>query len=358
MNILLLNWRDPQHPRSGGAEKLNCEILKAFIEKGNSVTWYSLAVKGLPKREVYQNITIIRHGNILTHFLAWPFYLYSNKFGKVDFIIDSIHGIGYCSNVIAPFIKRRVLICEVAQNIWDEMISFPLNIVGKLLEPVMLFMYRNNRFWTISQSTKKDLETLYIPSKNILVLPMGFDAPSLTKVYDKYKNPTALFVGRLAEMKGIRDAIQAIVSVNKKARISWRLQIIGKGDPAYESRLKQLVSSLDATQYIKFLGYVSQQKKFQMMAESWVLLVPSSREGWGMIVAEANFVKTQVIAYRSPGLTDSVVLYNKKNILVDNTIDSLVSAIQSIKRPVVVAPQIDGGWDALHKTVLHDLMQQ
>ena len=33
MNILILNWRDPKNPKSGGAEQVTMEHAKAWVKK-------------------------------------------------------------------------------------------------------------------------------------------------------------------------------------------------------------------------------------------------------------------------------------------------------------------------------------
>ncbi|MGH7203877.1 MAG: glycosyltransferase family 4 protein [Candidatus Levyibacteriota bacterium] len=355
MHILILNWRDPKNPRAGGAEKLNLEILKLFIEKGDSVIWYACAVNGLPQQEDYKGITIIRFGNIITHFLSWPFFLYAKKFGKVNLIIDCIHGIGYLSNLFAPFTKRRILVCEVAKNIWDEMIPFPGNFVGKFLEPIQFFLYASNKFWTISTSTKKDIEKMGVNGKNILVLPMGFDAPLNIKPEDKTKFPIALFVGRLANMKGIKDAIKAIHLANSNTKTKWTLNIVGRGTPDFEKELKDLVTHLKLDEQVNFLGYVSEQDKFKEMAKAWVLLVPSSREGWGMIVGEANYVRTQVIGYKSPGLIDSLVYYSKDNLLVNQQPENIAECLNKIEKPELIDSKLKPGWKDLQQVVIRDI---
>lgn len=354
MNILILNWRDIKNPKSGGAEKLNAEILRPFVDRGDTVIWYAQAVPGLPNEEILNGIKIIRFGNILTHLLFWPFFFYAGRFGKVDFIIDCVHGIGYLTNVFTPFIKKRILVCEVAQNVWDEMMPFPANIIGKFLEPYIFLLYSRNLFWTISQSTKNDLEKMYIPRKNILVLPMGFDALPLKTKFIKSKKPIALYVGRLAQTKGIEDAIQAVSMINKTAKEKWFLQIIGRGESSYENELKTMVKENNMRQYIQFLGFVSQEEKFKTMGKVWVLLVPSSREGWGLIVPEANFVGTQVIAYNSPGLKDAVREYAKENILVERNSLALKNALKKIKKPTKIQERIEGGWATLHRVILKE----
>lgn len=351
MNILILNWRDPKNPFAGGAEKLNFEILKPFLDRGDSVIWYAQSAEGLSNKEVISGMKVIRFGNTISNILAWPFFLYSGKFGKIDFIIDSIHGTGYLSSIVAPKIKKIILICEVAQNIWEEMYSFPINKLGKIWEKVMLWFYKKNKFWTISNSTKNDLVSFGIPSKNIKILPMGFDVIRLNNIPAKYKQPTALFVGRLAEMKGIKDAIRAIFELNMDSSLKWSLNVVGKGEKKYEKELKEFVLKLGINKHVRFLGYVNEKKKFEEMAKAWVLLVPSSREGWGMIVPEANYVGTPAIGYNSPGLSESLARYSKSNKIIAGKVSEIVKALKKLYNPLKLEEKITPGWSKLYRFI-------
>lgn len=356
MNILILNWRDPKNPFSGGAEKLNLEVLNPFMHRGDNIVWYAQSVEGLPNKEIINGIKIIRFGNAFTHFFSWPFFYWTKKFGKIDFIIDSIHGTGYLSPLFAPKVKKIILICEVAQNIWDEMHTFPVNGIGRVWEKVMFWFYKKNKFWTISQSTKSDLISFGIPSKNIKVLPMGFNVLPLRSIPAKYKHPTALFVGRLAEMKGVKDAIKAISEFNMNSSLKWSLNIIGRGEEKYESELKSLVFKLGMNKYISFLGYIGEKKKFEEMAKAWVLLVPSSREGWGMIVPEANYVGTLAVGYNVSGLKMVLPKYSDKNILVkSNSYKEISQVLLKIDHPVKLKRNLTPGWEELHQFVMGHL---
>jgi glycosyltransferase involved in cell wall biosynthesis len=351
MNTLILNWRDPKNPKSGGAEKLNLHILKPFLDRGDKVFWYAMGVSNLPKREEYNGITIIRFGNAFTNLFFWPFFYWTGRFGKVDFIIDSIHGTGFLSSFIAPKVKKRILICEVAQNIWDEMYPFPVNKIGRAWERIMFVFYKKDKFWTISESTKNDLVRFGVANRNIDILPMGFDAAKLSNVPKKYSVPTALFVGRLAEMKGIEDAIKAIFKVNQGLDKKWKLNIIGRGEKEYEQELKSLVKKLKMQEYVHFLGFVSEKEKFSEMAKAWVLLVPSSREGWGMIVPEANFVGTPAVGYDVAGLRDVLSRYSKLNRVVKRGEGNIVNELLNIKEPITVKEKIRPGWEDLYRYI-------
>jgi glycosyltransferase involved in cell wall biosynthesis len=58
---------------------------------------------------------------------------------------------------------------------------------------------------------------------------------------------------------------------------------------------------------ITIFGKQSNEKKLELMSRAHVILVPGVREGWGLVVSEANAMGTPAVAYDVPGLRDSVV---------------------------------------------------
>src|SRR5262249_58321883 len=57
---------------------------------------------------------------------------------------------------------------------------------------------------------------------------------------------------------------------------------------------------------VQFLGFLAVAEKVRRLQESWVLVQPSPKEGWGLTVVEAGACGTAVVAADSPGLRDSV----------------------------------------------------
>ena len=55
-----------------------------------------------------------------------------------------------------------------------------------------------------------------------------------------------------------------------------------------------------------FWGRVSSGEKHRLMSQAHALLMTSVREGWGLVVTEANALGTPAIVYDVPGLRDSV----------------------------------------------------
>jgi glycosyltransferase involved in cell wall biosynthesis len=63
---------------------------------------------------------------------------------------------------------------------------------------------------------------------------------------------------------------------------------------------------LEISEKTKFWGFVSDKKKFELLARAHILVNPSRHEGWGLVNIEANSVGTPVVGYNVGGLKDSV----------------------------------------------------
>lgn len=334
MNILILNWRDVTHPKSGGAEVVTMQHAKAWSQMGNTVTWLTAGYSGAKKEEVFQNIRFIRRFGSLTIYLYVPFFLLF-KSGKFDVIIDEVHGFPFFS----PLFTRKpvvVFIHEIAGEIWDYMFPFPKNIIGKLLEQWYFRLYKHCFFWTDAPSTLKELEERGIPKKQCIAIPCPITISidqlqifnsglkkqtryplfAIKQLEYKEKYPTYLFVSRVVRMKGIEEVIKAfsfIARVQKKAML-W---IVGGGEDSYIEELKQMVDEYGIKDSVLFLGNVSEKEKYSRMARAHILLHASVKEGWGLVVLEAAMVGTPSVVYNVPGLKD-VVIHNKTGVVIEN----------------------------------------
>lgn len=302
MNILMLSWRGPNHPNAGGAEVVTLEHLKAWANAGHQVFWFTSGTPNLPAQEIIDQIHIIRRGfQILqVQFEAVLWYFFSPH-PKFDLVVDQFHGIPFFTPLFVRS-KKLAFIHEVAKEVWwINHLRFPVNLlfgaIGFFLEPLIFkLFYRNIGFFTVSQSTKDDLINWSIPPSHIHIIPNGVTA--LPVKYAKEKEPTVVYLGAIAKDKGIEDALAAF-SLMRKIDPQWKFWVVGKGEDKY-------LNSLHVPDYVKFWGFVDQQKKFELLARAHVMLNPSVREGWGLVNIEANSVGTPVVAYDVPGCRDSI----------------------------------------------------
>jgi glycosyltransferase involved in cell wall biosynthesis len=196
-----------------------------------------------------------------------------------------------------------MLIFQLAREVWWYESPFPINAIGYVLEPLYLRAYRNTPVFTISKSTEEDLRRMGFSSE-VALLPIGVDSIPLGP-RRKASTPTFLYVGRLAPSKRVNHALQALAHFRAVTGVGT-LWVVGSGSRNYEQSLLALARRLNIEQNTVFWGHVSPSEKWRLMGEAHALVMTSVREGWGLVVAEANTCGTPAIVYNVPGLRDSV----------------------------------------------------
>lgn len=311
MNILILSWRGPGHPNAGGAEISTYEHAKRWVEKGHNVTLFTSYYRGVKVYEVIDGINIMRYGSqfLGVQWKAFEWYKFTNH-PKFDLVIDQFHGLPFFTPL---YIKEKKLafIHEVAKEVWKfNQFPVPLNflvtIVGTILEPFIFKIYRNIHFMTVSESTKKDLLKWGISPDNVTIIHNGVKVPAFEKFPRKEKKKTLIYLGALAKDKGIEDALRTF-SILASISLNWQFWVVGRANPRYLSKLKSQSERLQLKGKIKFWGYISEQKKFELLERAHILINPSVREGWGLVVIEAASVGTPALAFDVPGLRDSII---------------------------------------------------
>src|SRR5438270_1994908 len=86
--LLILNWRDPQNPRAGGAEKLTMEWATAWSEAGLEVTWLSNAFEGSSPEARLRDIRLVRRGR--PHDQFWHARAFDQREGPFDLVVEEI----------------------------------------------------------------------------------------------------------------------------------------------------------------------------------------------------------------------------------------------------------------------------
>lgn len=332
MNILVFSWRGPGHPLAGGAEQVMHEHMKGWVASGHSVTFFTSSYEKSKRREVLDEIEIVRFGEqMLGVHVAAFFWYFFGKHRKFDLVVDQFHGWPFFTPIYLRLPKIAV-IQELTREVWFKYpLPYKLNLffggIGYLLEPLFFVFYRNVHFMTGSASAKEELSTVGIKQKNITVVPHGVILQVPKKLPKKEKRETVIFLGALAKDKGIEDAIKTFGHLKSKNRQFW---IVGKGDETYLKFLKKLVKENGVEKQTTFWGFVSQEKKFELLARAHIMVNPSIREGWGLVNIEANAVATPVVGYTSKGLVDSIK-HGKSGFLVSpNTPQSLAAGIESV----------------------------
>lgn len=315
------------------------EIARRLVRLGNYVEWFSASFPGAPPDETVDGVRLVRAGRQWTvHWAAYRRYrrVIAKRF---DVVVDEVNTIPFFTPLWSR-IPAVMFIHQLAREVWWYESPFPISAIGYIAEPLYLRLYQKVPVLTVSQSTKDDLQRLGFKSL-ITIIPEGIEPIGKLSTV-KRPEPTFLYVGRLAPSKRIGDILQAIAQFRQETG-TGSLWIVGSGSEKYRKALVKQAHGLNIANATHFRGRVSSDEKHRLMAQCHALLVTSVREGWGLVVTEANACGTPAIVYDVPGLRDSV-RHETTGLVVPPRDRSLADAmIRLISNPELYARLITGG---------------
>ena len=303
MKILWFTWKDSKNPKGGGAEVINENLAVRLARDGHQVRFIVAGFKGAKHKEIKDGYEIIRVGNRYTVYAEAFLYYRRNLQKWPDFIIEEINTIPFFTQFYARA-KRVLLIYQLCEKIWFHQFPFPLSLIGYLIEPLYLRLIGNNNVVTESESTKNDLLKYGFDKKKVSVFPIGIE-PYYSSSAKKYSVPTILSLGSIRSMKRTHHQIKAF-EIAKKQIKDVKLVIAGDANSSYGKKIMKLISLSPEKRDITYTGKISQSEKYKLMKKCHLLLVTSVKEGWCLVVTEANSQGTPGIVYNVDGLRDSV----------------------------------------------------
>ncbi|MGZ8892489.1 MAG: glycosyltransferase family 4 protein, partial [Halobacteriota archaeon] len=201
------------------------------------------------------------------------------------------------SGKIASIIKRKPLVItwlEVWDVYWRSYLGTIGGSVGRIIE--RLTMRLPDGIVAISQKTRIDLiKRGKVRPERIDVIPVGIDLERIAKIAPARESTDVLFAGRLIHEKRV-DLLLNAIAVAKKEIPTITCAIIGDGPE--RGLLEDLAVKLGVEENVSFTGFVDQDGLTAYMKASKVFVLPSIREGFGLVIVEANACGLPVISIR------------------------------------------------------------
>ncbi|MGB2841637.1 MAG: glycosyltransferase [Halobacteriota archaeon] len=137
----------------------------------------------------------------------------------------------------------------------------------------------------VSERTKADLERIGVTG-DVQVIPNGIDFGEIEKIRASEEESDIIFAGRLIKEKNVDVLIKAVELVKKEIP-DVKCMIIGDGPE--KSELEKLAADLGLDGNVKFTGFLEDYNEvISCMKSSKVFVLPSIREGFGIVALEAN----------------------------------------------------------------------
>ena len=306
MKILVLNWLDPDNPLAGGAEVHLFEIFRRLVEWGHSVSLLCSGWPGASATAQIAGIEVHRTGGRHTLSFAAPRYYRRHLRDRAfDVAVEDLNKVPFFSPrwVDAPV---ALLVHHLFGTTAFREASIPVAAATCLLEMPIARVFRDVPTAAVSKSTADDLIGRGIRRDLIQIIPNGVDLEELTpgRIEERFEEPTLLYLGRLKRYKRVDLVMRAVAALAERG-VSCRLLVAGQGD--HRDRLEALRTSLELEDLVEFLGFVAHERKLELLRRSWIHVLTSPKEGWGIANLEAAACGTPTVASDSPGLRDSVV---------------------------------------------------
>lgn len=307
MKILVISYRDMEHPEAGGAEVIIFEIMKRLAAGGHQVTLLTGAFRGGARRAEVGGAEVHRTGHTFTFNFAAPAYYGRNLRGRgYDVIVEDVNKIPFFMPLHEPNVPTVAVVPHLFGTTVFQQASIPLASYVYLYERFIPLAYRSCFFSVLSESTRDDLVRRGIEPSRLELIHSGIDhglyTPDGRAPADR--PPWVVYLGRLKKYKQIDLIIRALPEVARRVP-GVVYKVVGEGDD--RSRLERLTRQLGMEKHVEFTGYVGGKDKVNLLRDCRVLAYTSPKEGWGLSVIEAGGCAVPVLASNSPGLRESVV---------------------------------------------------
>ena len=327
------------------------KFLKDYPDKQFVIFLNSFKSRGVQKRlawlRKYKNVQI-KHYHIPSKFLNFSVWFFGyprldkmlkwkddGEYNPLDvFIAPNISFLASSHDV-----KFILTIHDLSFERFKETFSWKRRFWHFIINPRKLCQ-RVDEIWTVSDSTKWDLESLYkVPSNKIKVKPIVRNLRSINKgrrdknilktVKANYNLPKKfiLYLGTVEPRKNIVNLVKAFEYLKESKKIDKKCKLVIAGQLGW--RYKEIVEYIKNSKFKKSIvltNFVEQRDKqyFYQLAE--VFVYPSLFEGFGIPVLEAMANGAPVITSNNSSIPEVV---GGAGIMVDpDRVDDLIDAVE------------------------------
>jgi glycosyltransferase involved in cell wall biosynthesis len=316
-HIVFMNWRDTANPEGGGSEVYVEHIGRGLVSLGHRVTIVCAAHDRAPADEVRDGIRFVRRGTKATVYPRAWWLAFRRRLGHVDLFVDVQNGLPFFAR-LAGRTPVVVLVHHVHKEQWPVVYPGLAGRIGWFLESrAARRLFAGSQYVAVSRATRTELIRLGVRADHVAVVHNGsHPAPAVEATPST--TPMVASLGRLVPHKQIEHLVDAVEQLLPEFP-DLHLSIVGSG--WWEEELVHYVKERDLSDAVTFEGHVDERTKHEILASSWLLALPSLKEGWGLVIGEAAHHARPALAYRAAGGTTESIRDGVTGLLADDKAD-------------------------------------
>ena len=185
----------------------------------------------------------------------------------------------------------------------------PTPLLAYHLAYVPLVLHQAVRVLCNSEATAREVHgRLGVPLRQLEVIRLGFNPGSLRPL-GLAREPFLLVLGRHDPHKNLSGALKAfaqLLSEHPATTQDLELRLVGPHDRRYTPRLQALATQLGIADRCRWIPWVSDEERLQLLNRCQALLIVSLWEGFGLPALEAMACGAPVIAANAGALPEVV----------------------------------------------------
>lgn len=304
----------------GGAEKRFYEIGKRLAQEGNDVHLYGMKswegksvieYEGMTLHGVCRNYPLYTDSGRRSIFQAIMFGLAVWRLWKEPFDVIDCCGFPYFSLFplrLITWVRGKKLYSTWHEvwglEYWKKYLGL-LGIFGYIIERCAVLL--PDTIISVSDGTSSSIMHKLGRKNNVVVIPNGLDIDKIKDILPAAEKSDLIYVGRLIAHKNI-DMLVRATGLLVKNNPELLLMIVGDGPE--RKNIEKLVAQLQIGKNVRFVGFVEDHDEvLAYMHASKVFVLPSTREGFGIVVIEANTCGLPVITtdHRNNAAKDLII---------------------------------------------------
>lgn len=297
--------------KKGGIQTFNRCFLKALSDI-KQVKDYNLKAVSLYDLEVDKNY--INQNNFKSCRGSKLYFVFNSLFAglKSQIVIISHINLYFIGVLLSIVPGKKIILVTHGIEIWDKLPFFKKVFMQKITSEILAV----SRFTKIKISDNNNVD-----SKKIKVFPNTFDPLISTKNNENT-------IDDLKEYFGIKDSQKIILTVSRmdnhdrekgydkvlrclpevlKKHPDLKYIMIGKASPEEQKRLENIIDELNINRYVEILQNISEIELNNYYKICDLFVLPSKKEGFGIVFLEALSNGKPVIAGNKDGSLDPLV---------------------------------------------------
>ncbi|MDD1694077.1 MAG: glycosyltransferase family 4 protein [Methanoregula sp.] len=346
----------------GGVEKRVWELATRLAARGHEVHIFGM--------KYWQGDDILEKEGVILHGVYPSYPLYADGRRKIAevlgfsiclfpalsrerFDIIDCQQFPYFSCIVASavaWMRRTPIVItwhEVWGRYWYEYLGWT-GCFGKAVERITALLTENTL--AVSATTARNVKTLRI-GRAPAILANGIDLKRLAAIPPSTDTTDLIFAGRLIKEKHADVLIEAMrILVRDKPDI--RLLIIGEGPE--EELIRDLIEKYSLDGNIRVMGFLdTHDTVLSRMKSSKVFVLPSTREGFGIVALEALACGLPVVTVDNPANAARDQITEKTGFLSPLSPDGLAANIRkalasgTTMKPACIDAAGAYDWDAI-----------